>query len=308
MIFEELCFIIPTKDRIEMLNRLLKSIYSQNILPKYIIVVDGSVVSIENEIFKDLNVQIIYARHFPPSLTAQRNLGISLIPKESSLVGFLDDDLVFLEDASKNILNFFAEDTEKKVGGASFNLSNSGTFSVSRLSRFFLTSSTVPGKFTKAGTSGNHNNPNENMYTEWLCGGATVWRKQVFEEFRFDEWFKGYALYEDADFSYRVSLKWKLAIVKDANVLHLHVFNTLNSDALKKYGDLEIVDRLYFAKKYPNRFSYFLSIWSCVGTTLMHLWTGLKFRDKNFLVRSKANFYAIIRCVFLGVKRKKYNF
>lgn len=44
----------------------------------------------------------------------------------------------------------------------------------------------------------------DDIFAEWVFGGATCWSKNVLNEFKFDEWFSGYGFGEDLDFSYRV--------------------------------------------------------------------------------------------------------
>ena len=58
--------------------------------------------------------------------------------------------------------------------------------------------------------------------TEILPGGITAYRREVFENFRFDEVLIRYCLGEDMDFSYRVGKQYSLAFATDATALHNH--------------------------------------------------------------------------------------
>src|SRR5206468_11483155 len=61
----------------------------------------------------------------------------------------------------------------------------------------------------------------KDTFVEWLCGGATVWSRQVIVEFQYDEWFRGYAYFEDVDYSYRVGRKYRLIILAGPRVEHI---------------------------------------------------------------------------------------
>jgi GT2 family glycosyltransferase len=290
----ELGFIIPTKDRPSQLNRLLASIYEQSHLPACIIIVDGSLEPIENKIMRSDLVPIIYVRHFPPSLTAQRNSGIRATPNTLKWVGFLDDDLQLLPNSLATIAKYLAKDHEN-IGGLSFNIVNEPGYKGGLLRRLFFTNGTGPGKLSKAGTVGINCNVQTDVYADWLCGGATVWRRDVFKSLSFDEWFKGYALFEDVDFSYRVGRHWKLLVVKDAKVLHLHEGQPTLRDMMR-VGDVEIVDRFYFVKKHQPNFSLSAAGMSSIGTMIGNLARGLKHRNYWFVARAYTNFRALVRC------------
>lgn len=69
----ELCLIIPTKDRQSELERLLKSMEEQDILPDQIIIVDGGNPGIKWLIDKFPKLPIDYLQVLPPGLTRQYN-------------------------------------------------------------------------------------------------------------------------------------------------------------------------------------------------------------------------------------------
>jgi len=139
-------FIIPTMNRLEPLNRLLRSIYAQTVLPEALIVVDGSDEPLERDLLRHPNVGLVYVREFPPSLTRQRNAGIRNIPTGLSHIGFLDDDLEFVPGSLESLRNYILGQGVE-LGGVSFQIIGShvpGPF------HFLLTlmgqSSYTPGK------------------------------------------------------------------------------------------------------------------------------------------------------------------
>ena len=53
-------------------------------------------------------------------------------------------------------------------------------------------------------------------------GGVSSFRKSVFKTFQFSTYFEGYGLYEDADFTLRLSKTGKLYINTNAQLSHYH--------------------------------------------------------------------------------------
>jgi len=294
-------FIVPTMNRTESLNRLLASVYGQTVKPDTIIIVDGSDNPIEDHIAHDPSVTLIYVREYPPSLTRQRNSGIRAIPGHLTHIGFLDDDLVLLSGCIEAISGFI-EQHDDTLGGAGFNIQDQPPGPLRLLSVIMAHSSLRPGKVRSSGYASSNVSAKQSYYSEWLCGGATIWRKSVLEEYKFDEWFKGYALWEDVDFSYRVSRSLKLALVADAKVLHLHIHN-YDRERASRLGDLEIVDRFYFIQKHRNPMSIRMGVWASFGTIGRNILTAAKQQNSLHLIRALSNLRALVRCMRGDIRR-----
>ena len=297
-------FIIPTMNRPKELNRLLQSIYEQPVKPSTLVIVDSSQTPVESGLLKDDSVKIIYKHVLPPGLTKQRNIGISLLPSYLTHVGFLDDDLVLLEGSSAELLDFLEND-KSDVGGVSFNIIDSNFTKKSLLA--FLKRSLGQigkqyGKITQGGSVLPNMNLKETIDTQWLCGGATVWKKSVFDTFKYDEWYQGYALWEDIDFSYRVSQKHRLVVLAKSKVNHLHIVNHSPTN-FRYLGDVEVVDRFHFVMKHIKNFSYLAAIYAGLGTFILNLLMALKTRKLIFLTRAKSNFMALCRCAAGRIQR-----
>jgi len=294
MIFKEkLALIIPTKDRPEELSRLLQNISMQDPKPVQIVVVDGGVASLEDVLKKFLDLNIEYVMVKPPSLTTQRNVGIKKICGEATLVAFLDDDVVLEKTALTNMMRFW-EAASKDTGGASFNLINEIYKKPSFIEKMFLVNAETPSRILRSGFQSKVAFRKETMACEWLPGCAMVWRKNVFNEFTFDEWFSGYARYEEVDFSYRVGRKYKLFIVGDARVEHLRRLESM--DFSSSLGRMEIVNRLYLAKKHPA-LSLLLCCWGCFGLFLNNMIKGLFYSDRRYILRSRGNIRGFIEAL-----------
>src|SRR3546814_19485358 len=60
----------------------------------------------------------------------------------------------------------------------------------------------------------------QTVATDWLYGGATLFRREVIDRYSYDEWYIGHGILEDLDFSYRVRQQSRLFVVGDARVWH----------------------------------------------------------------------------------------
>lgn len=289
-------------NRQDSLNRLLRSIYSQSVLPETVIIVDGSDQPTVQGILRHPSVNLLYVREFPPSLTRQRNAGINAIPDGLTHVGFLDDDLEFLPGTLAAMTEFIAGHGPD-LGGVSFQII--GSYIPGRFHPVLVAmghSSFSPGKVCKSGFAVGDLGAQKPFYSEWLCGGATVWRREIFRTFSFDEWFKGYALWEDVDFSYRVSKKYRLAVVPSAKVNHWHFGIDSRARALR-VGDLEVVDRFYFVHKHADKMSKFAAIWASVWVIFRNLRIGLMTADSKGVLRAVSNLRALLRCAGGRIER-----
>ncbi len=99
----KIAFIVPTRNRPDLLTKLLQSLQEQTVEANQVIVVDGSDQPVEPEIKQFLSPTVSYLRVFSPSLTKQRNEGIKALHEDITLVGYLDDDIVLERDAVEDI-------------------------------------------------------------------------------------------------------------------------------------------------------------------------------------------------------------
>ena len=282
---EKLAIIVATKDRPEELKRLLESVSSQDIKPVQIVIVDGGNSPVRRiaEDFRDLNIN--YVRKVPASLTAQRNIGIGALRDDVTLAAFLDDDIVVEKDGLKNMVDFF-EASPQDVGGASFNNMSDRYKKPTILERIFFVNADKPGMILRSGFQSKLCSLDETTSVEWLVGCAMVYRRGVFSEFAFDEYFSGYARYEDVDFSYRVGRKYMLFVVADAKVQHLNRLE--DADFSFALGRMEFINRLYFTGKNPD-LSTALCYWSLFGLFLNNILKGVLRMDRRYLNRATGN-------------------
>jgi len=124
-----------------------------------------------------------------------------------------------------------------------------------------------------------------------------VWRKSIFDKFIFDEWFSGYARYEEVDFSYRVGKEYKMFIVANARLKHLNSLE--NAEFSFSLGKMQIVNRVYFVKKNPD-LSIFLCWWACFGFFLNNLIKRLPYCNRRYILKTRGNIAGFIEVISKG--------
>ena len=247
-------FIIATKDRPREIRRLFHSLQAQSRRPDKLIVVDGGTPPLDSTQLSEAGIPFRYIRHLPPSAAAQRNAGLSLLDASADLIGFVDDDVVFEPDAVEAMMDFWRS-APSDVSGASFNLVNHPLVAMSVLKRSSFAEmlglySRRPGRVTRSGFQTMIGTVATTTYVDWLPTTAALWRRGVFDRFRFDEWFRGYSYLEDLDFSHTVGREGRLAVVAGARFYHLQAPAGRGNDFL--FGRREVKARLHFVGKHSE--------------------------------------------------------
>jgi len=295
----KVAFVVATKDRPRELARLIRSLEAQTRLPDEVIVVDGGSGSVEAFCRSVRAFPVRHVRGLPPSASRQRNLGLETAPPDAGLIGFLDDDVVVGESALEKILAFF-EGADGRIGGAAFNMLNHPPVAWPRAKLSPYTEavglySRSRGAVSPAGFQTMIGQTWSTVYVHWLPTGASVWRKEVFGRFRFDEWFEGYSYLEDLDFSYRVGKAFRLAVVAEAGYYHLPAASGRGNDF--EFGRREVLNRVHFVRKNPE-----LSVGKCylalASRLLMSLGLALRERDFHHVRRAWGNVIGL--CMSIG--------
>jgi len=251
---QEIAFVVATKDRPKDLKKMLQSLSDQSIHPEQIIIVDASVEPVENITKEFYKLNIKYIRHPWPSASKQRNMGIKALGPDIKLIGFLDDDIVFESRAMEKMFDFWRQAPEE-LGGASFNLKNFQTTAGAgtKLKRSLIVQwlgiySRQKGVVMPSGWHTLTGTVSKTTFVQWLPTTASVWRRDIFETFRFDEYFDGYSYLEDLDFSFSVSKKYKLAVLAEASFYHFP--SPFGRISHYRFGKIEVANRLYFVRKH----------------------------------------------------------
>jgi len=250
----DIAFVVATKDRPEELRRLWRSLCSQSRLPDEVVIVDSSARPFALADLEPVPIVLRYLRTRVASATRQRNLGLEAVGPDAALVGFLDDDVVLGPGAVGAMLRFW-NGADAQVGGAAFNQDNHPRpdwpfLKGSPLAESLGLYGRRAGAVAASGFQTMIGRVAKTMWTDWLPSTASVWRREVFRDHRFDEWFDGYSYLEDLDFSYRVGQARRLAVVADAHYRHLAAPGGRGSGPV--FGQREVLNRLYFVRKHPE--------------------------------------------------------
>jgi GT2 family glycosyltransferase len=289
----KIAFVVPTKDRENDLRTMLASLEQQTQKPDQIIVVDGSDPNISHVVDEFQDLSIDYLKVFPPGLSKQRNAGMARLREEITLAGYLDDDLVLEPDAVENMLRFW-ERFGDKYGGASFAITtNALRMPMIRVMSLAGLSHPDPGRVTSSGCASPVGCPSKDLDVEWLCGGATIWKREVVEKFDYDEWFQGTGLWEDIDFSYSVRLDYKLVVVSSARVAHY--FHPTLPEKFLLLGKWQVINRMYFVKKHLHRGLSVRKAWfASLSYVIFNISLSLLHRDLNGLRCAWGNILGMI--------------
>ena len=264
--------IICTYNRPTTIARLLVSIEGQELSPDEIIVVDGSQLVDKNLEDNNLKVPLTYYHVSEASrgLTKQRNFGLSKVSPDMDIICFLDDDVILERNYFEELIKTFRQDQNTiGVGGYITNevkwMRNSSEKKGLISGRFYfdgfyrelplrfklrkalgLMPDVFPGKMPKFGhgLSVSFLPPSGKVYSvEMLMGGVAAYKKPLFDKIQFSEFFQGYGLYEDADFSLRAAQLGKLYINTNAQLEHHH--EPAGRPNMFKYGRMVVRNGYY---------------------------------------------------------------
>lgn len=272
--------IICTYKRSQPLLKLLLSVQHQTLYPNGILIVDGSPDDFTKEMLTQNsfeNLKYFKVDETDRGLTKQRNYGIARVEEASEVVCFLDDDTILEPNYFEEIIKTYSLFPEVLgVGGYITNETNwTKTTSdyQAKVNEFFydgwkrkdgsrfvwrkklgLDSNRPPGCLPEFshGRSIGFLPPSGKIYeVEQLMGGVSSFRKSVFKEFQFSTYFEGYGLYEDADFTLRLSKVGKLYINTNAQLGHYH--DASGRPNKYDYGKMVVRNGYYVWRvKYPN--------------------------------------------------------
>ena len=266
--------------RAKPLLNLLNSVQRQALYPNEILIIDGSLndetkTILEKNKFDNLYYFKVDSTH--RGLTKQRNFGIGKVNEASEVVCFLDDDIILETNYFNNLLSTYDLFTDALgVGGYIANESNweyVGENYMPNLSEFYydgwkkkdgsrfiirkklgLDSDKPPGFLPdfSHGRSLGFIPPSDKIYqVEQLMGGVSSFKKSVFETFAFSTYFEGYGLYEDADFTLRLSKTGNLYFNTKAKLSHYH--DSSGRPNQYHYGKMVVRNGWYVWRvKYPN--------------------------------------------------------
>lgn len=248
---EMLSLVVCTYRRPAAIGRLLAALARQERPPDEVLIVDASSdTSTANVVAEHVERGAAHVRHIlvdedERGLTRQRNRGIA--EADGDIVAFLDDDTIPAADYFAEIERCFARHPDAAgvggaIDGASWRRAAPETPPGRRWFRFdgwerpddlrwrlrrafHLAPDTAPGHLPASG----HGRPvsflppsGKDYPVEFVMGGASAWRRPVFDRHAFSPFFEGYGLYEDLDFCIDVAREDPLYLCTAATLRHDH--------------------------------------------------------------------------------------
>ncbi len=288
-----LALIVPTKDRRDSLRRLLASLEAQSSRPDQVIIVNAGTEDCKSLAGEFPRLKISYLYCPGSSAAAARNVGVVALAPDIELVGFMDDDNVLDPGVLEAMISFW-RNARADVGGAGFNIQygclgpQTNRERASRLGlwpyRRFQNTGGIPGSVPRSGFPRRYYPVAETIEVEWLDTFAAVLRREVVEQFKFDEFFAGYSYLEFLDYTYAISRKYRLYVLNNACVINY------NSAVTRSYtfGRKQVINRIHFVRKHHQ-----LSLWRCwlllIVQALCNLARGIMARSPSFFKRGLGN-------------------
>jgi glycosyltransferase involved in cell wall biosynthesis len=220
LLSKDVAIVVPTRNRPENITKLLTSLVRQVEKPGIIILVANGdqLDSVIEQGWADLN--ILYLHTDVVGQVNQRNLGLERAANYS-LVACLDDDIELLPGSLSALLNFWNTHPEQdKIAAVGFNIQNLPSSRDSWLKRKLLGIPETPGLVLPCGVTTLIANVEDNVETQWVNGGTTVWRREVLTQSQNTYQLSGKAYAEDVFFSYPLSKQYAFYIAAEARVLH----------------------------------------------------------------------------------------
>ncbi|RHX90860.1 glycosyltransferase family 2 protein [Leptospira stimsonii] len=247
---KDLCVLTPTKDRPNKIVNLLNSLTKQTApVGRIIVVASGQDIrDVVEKYSKQLPLEYYFCE--PPGQVRQRKLGVSKLDSRTKLVATLDDDIVLEPDAIERIVQFWNV-IEPETAGVGFNIVNIAGHKFSFFKSLFYCDSKFPGLVLESGFPTSITDVKENVRTEWLNGGATIWRQDILiENIHKKDLNAKWAPCEDLIFSYPIGKLFPLYVCADSRVIHDDiVVNNLSQDELWYRGRSLAMWMIYFVSQ-----------------------------------------------------------
>jgi len=260
---------------------LLESLAEQSAPCGRVIVIDGGESVRDTVMSFSERLPVEYHACDPPGQIRQRNMGIALLDDSTPLVGSLDDDIVLLPTAVEHMIRFWNK-CDPDTAGVSFNIINLPRAKHSWLTGFFGWTGPEQGRVLRSGRSTPILSVPSDLQTQWLCGGATVWKQHILRTFSNRERYARWAMAEDLLFSYPIGKHYPLFVCADAKVRHEHVFDHKIPMKHKYRGRTETLWGFAFVESHEelSRASF---LWMQFGTIVARLFLGgASFQARHF--------------------------
>ena len=267
--------VIPTRNREELLNKLLAKINFQDHRLEEVIVVDSS----DNHIKSFTNqTKIKYIHTSIKSAATQRNIGIDNLKEMNQNVFFVDDDVILPKDYFNQLNECLSDPATIGASGLAINHSENNIRTKPRgisglYRRIFLLDSKRDGVLLRSAINipvrFKEDSLNLVIDTEWLIGCA-AWKSTIFTEFRFEDKFMGQSLGEDVLFSSKSKKKGKLKV--DTSIIMDHLESEIERPGQESFYKMWITNRFEISKQlhlsWFNVAFHWANLGKCIITTI----------------------------------------
>ena len=233
------------------LIKTIKSINSQNYLPKEIIIVS------HDKIYEQINLnKKIHLKKYISKIknqVYQRDIGIKNLSKNSDLILQLDEGVI-LNNKCLFELNKFWKKGDKSLIGVGLNQTN--VQKESGIINRFLKKSDLKGKVLKNGINIDYSNADKDLEVMWLKGGISSWKikKKKMKNRKYPFW--KWSVYEDVEISLSKDKKQKLFVCHKAKAKIIKK-NKLDFENLIYRGSLHTFSQKDIVKKFFNDMTFF---------------------------------------------------
>jgi glycosyltransferase involved in cell wall biosynthesis len=297
-----MAIIVPTKDRPDYVKRFLQSVKELDCQTgRVIVVASGQDIKYVVLAFKEFLPVEYYTCE--PGQIRQRNRGISLLDDRTKLVATMDDDAVLHTTAVTEMIHFW-NSVESETAGVGFNIVNQPGHKHTWLRGLFGVSVPEPGKILKSGHNTAITKVKENFKSEWLNGGATVWRQDILKNYTHQEIQSSWAVCEDLIYSYPIGKKHPLYICANATIeIENIVLQKSYLIELFQRGKTQLLWQMYFVStdstlsKYKLFYSKIIEVLYCIIKSFFH-------RNMGHLFYSMGMINGILLCVKLIIFKK----
>ena len=221
--------LLPTRDRLNSLTKMLYSLAQQSVQPREIIIVDAS----EDELTKKLcqskisglDSALVYHQAEIPGAATQRNQAMQSATQDH--IWLIEDDITFEPDCLARLWQALQSDSQ--LGGVNAMITNQKYLPPGRVSRYlfwFLNGGYQASYAGKCLGGAVNLLPADNPHlppvvpVEWLNSGCTLYRREALPSPLFPPIFTGYSMLEDLTLSLTVGKQWKLANARTARIFH----------------------------------------------------------------------------------------
>jgi GT2 family glycosyltransferase len=253
--------VICTLNRPDELKRCILSWLRQDPLPLQIVVVHGrlddDLSPRLNETLKGTGVELVYLRT-APSLVRQRNLGATRA--RGDVVVFADDDAEYLDGYAPAVLE--AYESDRCVGGAQGTILNEDRTVADRfgLATIFMLPRLGDGSLQPSAWPSFYRGSSPTARVRVFSGAAMSYRRDVLQDFSFDEDLAHYWVGDDFEMAYRVSNRHTLLQVAAARLIHYE--SPASRDGARRKAKMFVVNHLYLSRKCFGRGWRFRAAWA----------------------------------------------